>query len=434
MTFVYNADQATALELLRVFMAGPERKFVLVGAAGTGKTSVVQRYIYEQVVIWRRRVAICAPTNKAVKVLYQMGQSMGHDFASAVVYGTIYKLLGLKMRIDQRTGKLEFLPDPKNPPVLDDYDIIVCDEGSMLDSTLYDLLRLYTPDHVKIIFIGDPCQLPPVGETMSQVFDVPNQVTLTQIMRHGGGIERLVGKIRTNIDNPAAPFIQNDHGEVEGVWNLRRDDWLRRMVKDFTSPEFQEDPNYVRSIAYTNRVVDWGNLTIQQAIYGENSPYFVIGQRLVARNPVFNESGDVVMTTSSECTILEAEWCEERGYQAWRLMVRTEEGDVVQIRAVDIESREQFRSDLENIRERAINSTRGWDKKNLWDAYWSWYQYFADVDYIYWLTAHKSQGSTFQRVFIAYGDIKSNKCWAERNKCIYTAATRPSQQLIAQEY
>ena len=54
---------------------------------------------------------------------------------------------------------------------------------------------------------------------------------------------------------------------------------------------------------------------------------------------------------------------------------------------------------------------------------------FAKLNYGYCITVHKSQGSTFENVYIDMGDIFKNKREEETMKCLYTAITRTSRTL-----
>jgi hypothetical protein len=54
---------------------------------------------------------------------------------------------------------------------------------------------------------------------------------------------------------------------------------------------------------------------------------------------------------------------------------------------------------------------------------------FAQLNYGYSITVHKSQGSTFKNVFIDIMDIFENHNQSERLKCLYTAITRSSHSL-----
>jgi hypothetical protein len=54
---------------------------------------------------------------------------------------------------------------------------------------------------------------------------------------------------------------------------------------------------------------------------------------------------------------------------------------------------------------------------------------FAQLNYGYSITVHKSQGSTFKNVFIDISDILDNNNTNEVSKCLYTAITRSSDTL-----
>jgi len=54
---------------------------------------------------------------------------------------------------------------------------------------------------------------------------------------------------------------------------------------------------------------------------------------------------------------------------------------------------------------------------------------YIEVDYGYALTVHKSQGSTYDDVYIEYNNILSNTNTSEKNKLLYTAITRCSNKL-----
>ena len=54
---------------------------------------------------------------------------------------------------------------------------------------------------------------------------------------------------------------------------------------------------------------------------------------------------------------------------------------------------------------------------------------FAQLNYGYCITVHKSQGSTFKNVFIDVYDIFNNNNKEDSLKCLYTAITRCSDNL-----
>jgi exodeoxyribonuclease-5 len=54
---------------------------------------------------------------------------------------------------------------------------------------------------------------------------------------------------------------------------------------------------------------------------------------------------------------------------------------------------------------------------------------YLEVDYGYALTVHKSQGSTYDDVFIEYNNLQANKKDTEKYKLLYTAITRSANKI-----
>jgi len=68
-------------------------------------------------------------------------------------------------------------------------------------------------------------------------------------------------------------------------------------------------------------------------------------------------------------------------------------------------------------------------KEKSWIKYYDFIRRFADVSYAYAITAHKSQGSTYNTAFVLEDDIDVNTNIVERNRIKYTAYTRSSKKL-----
>jgi ATP-dependent exoDNAse (exonuclease V) alpha subunit len=54
---------------------------------------------------------------------------------------------------------------------------------------------------------------------------------------------------------------------------------------------------------------------------------------------------------------------------------------------------------------------------------------YTEVDYGYALTVHKSQGSTYDDVYVEYSNLITNRKEDEKNKLLYTAITRCANKL-----
>ena len=67
----------------------------------------------------------------------------------------------------------------------------------------------------------------------------------------------------------------------------------------------------------------------------------------------------------------------------------------------------------------------------LWEQYSKIFnEPFANVNYGYCTTVHKSQGSTYHNVYVDINDILNNSRLDEMKRCMYTAVTRCSNKII----
>jgi ATP-dependent exoDNAse (exonuclease V) alpha subunit len=156
-----KAEQAIAFEQIKTFIESTSSMHLLTGAAGTGKTYTL-REIVEYVLMKKIRPVVTAPTNKAVKVLKKMVDL-------PVTFITIHSALGMKEVINN-DGSLSFKSDPKAGYPAEDFGLIIIDEASMLDDTIFDELVQLSLRGKKILFVGDPYQVPPINHIHAKPF------------------------------------------------------------------------------------------------------------------------------------------------------------------------------------------------------------------------------------------------------------------------
>jgi exodeoxyribonuclease-5 len=161
----------------------------LSGFAGTGKTYTIAQALLQYDSSFLSKIAICAPTHKAKKVLHDSLTSMGVVVGSV---SSLHQVLGLQVGEDEDTGVSKLLEGGAKQTLLNTLVLIV-DECGMIDDDIYGEIKLQARGFsVKVIFLGDVYQLPPVGSTttLSKTFDCET-LYLTQQMRHSGLISDL---------------------------------------------------------------------------------------------------------------------------------------------------------------------------------------------------------------------------------------------------
>ena len=192
------------------------RVFILKGYAGTGKTTLM-RFFIKELAKRERQFQLLASTGRAAKVLSDIAvknrfdeNQMGN---ARTIHSLIYNYSGFNREISEEemssgNAKGQLLIDfiPTSVPQNDEDTVYIIDEASMIgdkEANEYNIIqakfgtgRLLTElmeydkrDGSKYVFVGDPCQLPPVGDIVSPALDENHfeppalTGTLTEIMR-----------------------------------------------------------------------------------------------------------------------------------------------------------------------------------------------------------------------------------------------------------
>ena len=139
----YSAEQQQA-----ILEAATKGLLLITGGPGTGKTTIVNGILalYDSLGI---SCVLAAPTGRAAK---RMTEVTGKDAS------TIHRLL--EAGIDPHTGKMFFARDENNPLKT---QAVIIDEMSMVDVGLLHSFLQAVPPTARLVLVGDPDQLPPVG-------------------------------------------------------------------------------------------------------------------------------------------------------------------------------------------------------------------------------------------------------------------------------
>ena len=293
-------EQNIVFEKIKVFMDSEASVFILRGYAGTGKTTMVK--IIADYLAESRDVYLMAPTGRAARVL-----STKTGRPAVTIHKAIYEkacVVSKKDVKDIAESEFKFVfPVRRNEhggriAAIVDESSMVCSrkiEHELFvfgtDNLMEDLLDFVRPDFGgKIIFVGDPAQLPPVGEPFSNAFRVEYfterglkvmEAELTEVLRQKGDsiilknammIRDLLKKEKRN-----NLVFEEKEGDVETVLSS---EFLEKYL-DYRKQSGKHDSVV---ICYSNSSASRYNRDIRTSLYGGDVPLRVNDILMITQN------------------------------------------------------------------------------------------------------------------------------------------------------
>lgn len=244
-------SQQMALDKMLSFVESDDRVFILKGYAGTGKTTLM-RFLINSLYDKGKQYKLLSTTGRAAKILSNHTGQDAHTIHSMIYsYKDFNKDLSEtdanKVNIDE-TGQLYLVFEPATLAPDSQSTVYIIDESSMISDTeakrviqaqfgtgrlLKELFDYDTTKGSKFIFVGDPCQLPPIDGTFSPAMDASyikntfgygvQEASLTQIMRQSDGntIVNAAAILRSSWAKAPETDAIYGGGQVWGFFNIR---------------------------------------------------------------------------------------------------------------------------------------------------------------------------------------------------------------------
>ena len=381
----YSDEQEAAIRA-----AATTGVLLVTGGTGPGKTTLLTG-ILELLGQMQLKCLLAAPTGRAAKRLTEV---TGEEAS------TIHRLL--EAGIDPATGLMFFAKDEDNPLKA---DAIIIDEMSMVDIQLLHSLLQAIPRGKRLILVGDPDQLPPVGpgfpfNDMLRSGMLPT-VRLTEIFRQAQESLIVMNAHRVNhgempdLKNVKSDFFFMRRQNEEALSGLIRDLCTTRLPKNMGIPADQ-----IQVLSPTRKGgVGTGNLNkILQEALNPASP----DKKEKAFGEIVFREGDRVMQIRNNYDIM---WKKCDGSAVGTGIFN---GDVGTILEID--------PGTETMTIRFDDREADYDFTQL-----------IELEPAYAMTVHKSQGSEYRAVILT---AWNGSPYLLSRSILYTAITRARELLI----
>jgi hypothetical protein len=411
-----SIDQKEAIDKIFKWLLKPDEPyFVLKGYAGTGKTFLLQ--LLKDI---KDNIYFSAPTNKATKVLIEL-------LGPTAKIKTTYSTLGLRM--EQVEDELR-LTQSETPPYFPKNSVLVIDEASMCGKVLCSVIDdIRLSSGIKILYVGDPAQLPPVGEDKTRAWKVtedPNNIAvLKKIVRHDNQLLTLASAIRNRLLNKdwSSP-LKNDH-TTSGVWMYSsKRDFEAKLLNSINTVD---DLVHSKVIAWRNKTVEYYNNIIRQHLGFKDR--FCINEIILIAEPI-EQDKQIIAYVDDEYRV---ERVEDSMVIVDNISVPvtclTVKGDKTLF--LNIPKDVSLIDSILNKKALKAKWLKGTERKDAWSDFWRTKSKFNKVRYGYALTAHRAQGSTYKEVYVDQQDILANSNKREAMKCLYVSCTRPTTNLYS---
>ena len=381
----YSSQQELALK-----EAATSGLLLITGGPGTGKTTVLNGILslFGQMGL---QTLLCAPTGRAAKRLTEVtGQEAS----------TIHRLLGAG--IDPHTGKLFFAKDESDPLKA---DAVIVDEMSMVDVQLLGSLLQAVPPKARLILVGDPDQLPPVGpgfpfSDMLRSNMLP-AVKLTEIFRQAQESLIVMNAHRVNRgEMPELTNTKNDFFFLQG----RSEEQVAQTIVGLCATRLPQNmgiPADQIQVLCPTKKGPAGTVALNKLLQASLNPAAPTKQEKTVGDTVFRV-GDRVMQIRNNYDLL---WKKTDGSAVGAGIFN---GDVGIVTKVDPQ--------LEQLTVVFDDREADYDFTQL-----------TELELAYAMTVHKSQGSEYRAVILSAWNASP---YLLSRSILYTAITRARELLI----
>lgn len=398
-------DQTNVLEAVKLMLLEDHPVLVVDGSAGTGKTTLIKEIIN----LWTdkqwaatlrltntrpKKIEVTATTNKAVDSLRQ---------ATGFECRTVHSFLGIKMRF----GKPVY-------PIVSTLrnTLLIIDEYSYIDNELLDFLMKTVDKTSSIIFVGDHAQLAPVGSRKIPVAarGFPTIHLTEQVRQETSVLKEVAESLKQYVLDGEFPELKPDGKSFIHYEDSEHEEFANAMVDAFKKGS-------ARFLSFTNeRTLEVSKFLFEEL---ENRTSYQEGDYMVNNKFFKGAMGSIKTDATVRLTRVDPGMFHVSHQIDGVTVTDVIPGIYVDTTAIknlfipkDYKAHSQYaNAKMQDNMRYAIDTT------------------WVDFRPQYACTVHKSQGSTYDRVFLDLSDFANVSSGKSLARLLYVAMSRARKEI-----
>ena len=429
------------------YAASSQKAFVLTGYAGTGKSTIIG-FLVNVLNHTGYKAVLMAPTGRAAKVISSYSKRPSYTIHKQIYFPKSDTKGGVSFKLkENKYKKTVFIIDEASMIGDDRQQSKLFENGSLLNDVVQYVLG---GDQCKLIFVGDPAQLPPVNLEISpaldvdelehQYFDEVSAVRLETVVRQAedSGILYNATHLREQLTLAVFDQFQFKLDGFADIIRMQDGQELFIAIEDSFSENGTDQTVF---IVRSNKRANLYNENIRKRILMLEEELSVGDQLMVVKNNYFWLSPD-----SKPGFIANGDVIEIRAIYAYKSLYEHSFAEV-RVALVDYPNEKEFDTVLLLDTLKSNTASLSFEEGNAlyrsvledYSGEKSKYKKFLkvkknpffnalQVKYSYAITCHKSQGGQWNAVFVEHpylpeGPDKDYFRW------LYTALTRAKEKL-----
>ena len=454
-------EQLAAFENIKDFLYDPSSQvFIIKGYAGTGKTTLI-KHICDFLDTIEVPFLLTAPTGRAARILSEKTK-----LSAKTIHSTIYNPSFSDFDDEENEDEILLFSTKSDNEFADTVMIIdeasmisdKIDEGSQLQfgsgSLLKDIIafmNLQSNNNNKIIFVGDPAQLPPVNDPLSPALSKDylkenyklnvSEATLKEIIRQDKESPIISNSIRLR------ESLENDY--YDNLDFQESDEIIKQ--NSFDDIRFSEINIDRVIITFTNRRALYYNLSYREKVLNFDNSKLSLGDRLLVisnnyKYKLFNGdfvSVEQILSNSIETREITLEGIEYKFEFIDAVISHDDSSTKLNVKLLlnslfndksSLSLKEQKALKILTERIEKIKRPRSYSSQDDKIEYFeklseSPYLNALQIKFGYAVTCHKAQGGEWKEVIVDFDDFQSytNEFFF---RWTYTSITRAAERLV----